>query len=360
MNSAATPSSSDQQPAFNRELLAAQLRWLAEREVYFGTSSWKYEGWLGRLYSPERYQTRGKFSQARFERDCLYEHGEIFSSVCVDAGYYRFPSPKYVDGLMEQTPEHYKFTFKVTDDITARTFPNLPRHGDKAGKRNEHFLNADLFTRAFLTPFAPWQKKVGVLIFEFSHFHARDFERGRDFLEALDQFLAALPKGWRYGVEIRNRNFLQPEYFEMLKKHNVAHIINQWTRMPDASEQMTLPGALECADFVAARFLLKQVRTFEDAVKMFSPYTAVKEPFEGAREAAAHLVKPTVEYDLRPSPKPARKAAFVYVNNRLEGNSLESLIAILVRLQLEKLGFLPPSIIPASHGPDAPNEFKLA
>jgi hypothetical protein len=23
--------------------------------VYLGTSSWKYEGWLGRIYTPERY-----------------------------------------------------------------------------------------------------------------------------------------------------------------------------------------------------------------------------------------------------------------------------------------------------------------
>ncbi|WP_038167062.1 DUF72 domain-containing protein [Verrucomicrobium sp. BvORR106] len=345
------PSAASSVPVLDRYLLAAQLRWLAEREVYIGTSSWKYEGWLGSIYSPDRYLTRGKFSQARFERDCLYEHGETFSSVCVDAGYYRFPSPKYVEGLMEQTPDHYRFTFKVTDDITARTFPNLPRHGDKAGKRNEHFLNADLFTRAFLTPFAPFKSKVGVLIFEFSHFHARDFERGRDFMDALDQFLGALPKGWRYAVEIRNRNFLHPDYFAMLKSHGVGHAINQWARMPDASEQMAMPGAMDCADFVAARFLLKQGRSFEDAVKLFSPYTAIKEPHEGAREAAAALIRPTVEYDLKPAPKPSRKAIFVYVNNRLEGNSLQTIIAILVRLQLEKHGFLPPSVLPPSSNP---------
>lgn len=348
MNSAASTSSNS---GFDRSLLAAQLRWLADREVYIGTSSWKYEGWLGSLYSPDRYLTRGKFSQARFERDCLYEHAETFSTVCVDAGYYRFPSPKYVEGLMEQTPDHYRFTFKVTDDITARTFPNLPRHGDKAGKRNEHFLNADLFTRAFLTPFAPYQSKVGVLIFEFSQFHARDFERGRDFMDALDQFLGALPKGWRYAVEIRNRNFLHPEYFAMLKAHGVGHVINQWARMPDASEQMAMPGSLDSADFITARFLLKQGRSYEDAVKLFSPYTAIKEPFEGAREAATNLIRPTIEYDLKPNPPRSRKAVFVYVNNRLEGNSLETIIAILVRLHLDKHGFLPPAVLPPSSNP---------
>jgi hypothetical protein len=34
--------------------------------VYFGTSSWKYEGWLGSIYTPERYLTRGKFSKKKW------------------------------------------------------------------------------------------------------------------------------------------------------------------------------------------------------------------------------------------------------------------------------------------------------
>jgi uncharacterized protein YecE (DUF72 family) len=340
------PSATPPEPAFQRELFAAQLRWLADREVYIGTSSWKYEGWLGRIYSPDRYLTRGKLSRARFERDCLHEHAETFSTVCVDAGYYRFPSPQYVAQLMEQTPDHYQFTFKVTDDITARTFPNLPRHGPKAGKRNEHFLDAALFTQAFLTPFAPWQHKVGVLIFEFSQFHPRDFERGRDFIEALDGFLAALPKGWNYAIEIRNRSFLQPEYFAMLKGHGVAHVLNQWARMPDLSEQMALPGSLDCADFTITRLLLKQGRSYEEAVKMFSPYESIKEPHEGARDAAAALIRPALDYTLKPGP--VRKKVFVYVNNRLEGNSLETIAAILARLPLVQHGFPPPSPPPPS------------
>jgi hypothetical protein len=53
--------------------LAPKLRALADRGVYFGTSSWKYDGWLGSIYRQERYLTRGKFSNAKFEQDCLAE-----------------------------------------------------------------------------------------------------------------------------------------------------------------------------------------------------------------------------------------------------------------------------------------------
>jgi len=318
-------------PAFDRGAFAAALRWLADHGVFLGTSSWKYEGWLGQVYTPDHYATRGKFSQARFERECLREYAETFPTVCVDAGYYRFPSPKWIAEMMEATPPAFQFTFKVTDDITARTFPNLPRHGDKAGRRNEHFLDAELFDQGFITPLTPWREKCGVLIFEFSHFHPRDFSRGREFMEALHGFLGALPKGWRYAVEIRNRNFLQPDYFAMLREHGVAHVFNAWTKMPPIGEQMALEGSLNCAGFQAARLLLKQGRTYEEAVNMFQPYRSLKEPNEETRDAAGKLI----QYALNQKNDPARPKAFIYVNNRLEGNALLTLVAILASLGIE-------------------------
>jgi uncharacterized protein YecE (DUF72 family) len=54
----------------------------------------------------------------------------------------------------------------------------------------------------------------------------QDYERGRDFIADLDKFLGQLPKGWPYGVEMRNRSWLKPEYFECLARHQVAHVFN--------------------------------------------------------------------------------------------------------------------------------------
>lgn len=331
-------------PAFDRDVLAAGLAWLAARGVYIGTSSWKYPGWLGSLYHPDRYLTRGKLSNARFERDCLKEHAEVFSTVCVDAGYYRFPSPDWIKRLMDDTPDHYRFTFKMPDDITARTFANLPRHGDRAGKRNEHFLDAALFQMAVLNTLAPYRERCGVLIFEFSHFHPRDFERGRDFVEMLDAFLAALPRGWRYGVEIRNRSLLNGDYFAVLRAHGAAHVFNNWTRMPPVGEQWSLPAALTSDDFTAARFLLTPGRTYEQAVEAFSPYASIKEPDPSARSAMAGMITP----NMSDAPTTKRRSTFIYVNNRLEGNSLLTILAVLLRLDL------PTDVITPKPKPEAP------
>jgi len=304
-----------------REALAA----LAERNVYVGTSSWKYPGWTGQLYDEQRYLYRGKFAESRFERDCLEEYAQVFRTVCVDAGYYKFPSPEYIAGLCAQVPDGFRFCFKVTDEITARTFPRLERHGNRAGQRNPHFLDAELFRAAFLASCERHREKIGVLIFEFSHFHPRDFERGRDFVDQLDAFLAQLPTEWQYGVEVRNRTLLHPDYFAMLARHRVAHVMNHWSRMPPVGEQWTMPGVLSAGDFTAARFLLKPGRTYEQAVESFSPYNMTKEVNTEARDAAGSIIRARIAAAESTRVRPS----YLLVNNRLEGSALNTIRAIL-------------------------------
>lgn len=314
------------QPAFPIQDLKHRLHALAERNVYVGTSSWKYPGWQGQLYEEQRYLYRGRFSESRFERECLEEYAQIFRTVCLDAGYYRFPSPQYISGLCAQVPEGFRFGMKVTDDITARTFPNLPRHGNKAGKRNEHFLNADLFHSAYLASLEKHRDKVGLLIFEFSHFHPRDFARGRDFVEMLDLFLGKLPtRDWQFGVEVRNRSLLQPDYFATLRQHGVTHVYNHWTKMPPVIEQMQMEGSLTNDEYTAARFLLKPGRSYEEAVQKFSPYNATKEVNEEARKALAELIHMRAEA----AEKRRTRPSFFFVNNRMEGSALMMILAAL-------------------------------
>jgi hypothetical protein len=110
---------------------------LADRGIYFGTSSWKYDGWLGSIYSEDRYLTRGKFSNAKFEQDCLTEYAEVFPTVCGDLTFYQFPSEEYWAKLFSATPESFIFGFKVPEEITVSTWPKHARYGRRAGLANE-------------------------------------------------------------------------------------------------------------------------------------------------------------------------------------------------------------------------------
>ncbi|HTA31191.1 MAG TPA: DUF72 domain-containing protein, partial [Candidatus Cybelea sp.] len=66
---------------------------------------------------------------SRFEKNCLAEYAGVFKTVCVDAAYYAFPSVPYLESLAAQTPADFQFGFKVTDEITVKNFPNMPRFG---------------------------------------------------------------------------------------------------------------------------------------------------------------------------------------------------------------------------------------
>lgn len=295
---------------------------LAAQGVFIGTSSWKYEGWLGQLYTPERYEYRGKVAKTRFDRACLGEYAEVFKTVCVDAAYYDFPRGEYLQELAEAVPDDFRFGFKVTDAVTLKKFPRLDRFGARAGQPNKDFLNADLFATAFLKPCEDIRNQVGVLMFELSRFWPSDYEHGRDFVSDLDGFLAKLPKGWPYAIELRNKHWLRDEYFGCLARHGVAHVFNSWEAMPPVSEQMAMPGSRTNPQLVAARFLLKPGRRYEEAVKTFSPYDKVQDANPAARAAGRELIAETK------AAAPQRKA-FIFVNNRMEGNALETIGAMV-------------------------------
>jgi uncharacterized protein YecE (DUF72 family) len=307
--------------AFDRERVKDKVAALAAKGVYIGTSSWKYQGWFGQLYTPSRYEYRGKIANTRFERDCLSEYAEVFKTVSVDAAYYTFPSEKYLVGLADQVPGDFRFGFKVTDAVTIKKFPNLARFGAKAGQPNPDFLNAELFASQFLQPCERIRKKVGVLMFEFSRFWPSDYEHGRDFVGDLDKFLGKLPKGWPYAVEMRNKHWLQKEYFDCLSNHGITHIYNSWDAMPSVKEQMAIPGSRTNPKQIAARFLLKPGRKYEEAVKKFEPYQKVLDLNQDAREAGRILISVGTDEE--------GNEIFIYVNNRLEGNAPESIDAML-------------------------------
>ncbi len=296
---------------------------LAVHGVFMGTSSWKYEGWLGQLYSPERYAYRGKLAKTRFQRDCLAEYAQVFKTVCVDAAYYDFPRREYLHKLADAVPDDFQFGLKVTDAITIKKYPRLDRFGAKAGQPNRDFLNADLFGTAFLKPCEEIRSKIGVLMFEFSRFWPSDYEHGRDFVSDLDGFLGKLPKGWPYAVELRNKHWLREEYFACLAGHGITHVFNSWEAMPSVSEQLAMPGSRTNPSLITARFLLKPGRKYEEAVKTFQPYDKVQDANPDARAAGQELIREGKSAG-------GQRKTFIYVNNRMEGNALETIAALVV------------------------------
>ena len=308
----------DEPNSFDRDGLRDRLSELAVQGIYVGGSSWKYEGWLDQIYDRTLYLSRGKFSKKAFEENCLREYATIFPAVCGDFAFYQFPSDDFWRKLFSQVPPTFQFGFKVPEQITCKVFPTHARYGPQAGLANPSFLDARLLLDAFIRPLIPHHANTGVLIFEFGTFSRSTYLGVSEFLEHLDPFLSYLPAEFRYAVEIRNAEFLTPQYLACLRSHKVAHVFNAWTRMPELPVQLAVPEVLT-ADFLVCRALLRHGRRYEEAVRKFQPYSEVQDPNLSARQGLREIVQIA---------KREKRTAFLFVNNRLEGNSPGTIVSV--------------------------------
>src|ERR1700712_3169425 len=89
--------------------------------------------------------------------------------------------------------------------------------------------------------------------------------------------------------------------------------------MPTLSEQMQQPGVFTTG-LTVVRALLKKGRPYSEAVERFSPYQEVQERNVEVRTAIRDLLIRTQRRG---------ETAYIYVNNRLEGNAPTTIHEIL-------------------------------
>ena len=230
-----------------------------------------------------------------------------------------FPDEAFWQRLFSRVPEGFRFAFKVPEQVTCKVFPNHARYGQQAGKENQGFLDARMLREMFLRPLEAYREKTALLIFEFGAFGRRSFADLAQFLRRLDPFLSALPREFRYAIEIRNPEFLEKDYFACLRSHGVAHVYNAWSKMPELRHQLAMPDSAT-ADFLVCRALLRHGRVYEDAVGLFAPYTEIQDPNPEARESMRVLIGRARE---------EKQFLFLFVNNRLEGNAPLTILSLV-------------------------------
>lgn len=284
-----------------------ELQQLAARipaTIRFGTSTWTYDGWTGDVY---RRSYKGPQPARRLEEYARYP---LFRTVGIDSAFYEPPSEHVLLAYARALPPGFPCVSKVWDRITAKRLSQDPRWGPLAGMRNPDFLNADLFKDQVLGPYERvFRDHAGCFVFEFQAMRGKDLPDPAEWADQLHGFLAQLPAGFRYAVELRNPELLTPLHGAVLRERGVAHVFNSWTEMPSIGAQLDLDWTFP-AGFTVARALLKPGRAYADAVKLFEPYDRVR---EAVPELRADLLRLIVEAQRR------RLEAFILANNRAEG-----------------------------------------
>ncbi len=86
---------------------------------------------------------------------------------------------------------------------------------------------------------------------------------------------------------------------------------------------MNIPGIFT-ARHAVARMLLPPGRTYSQAVAELAPYERVKLPYPEGRDAMQRMIRVAMDDE---------RTLYVFVNNRLEGNAIQTIEEVSARLE---------------------------
>jgi len=195
--------------------------------LYIGTSAFTAAGWEGSFY-PEGTKPA----------DFLRHYATRFNSVEVDSTFYRIPSASTVRRWASKTPDGFVFAAKVPQVIT----------------RERLLVDCDAEFKQFVEVMEGLGGKLGPLLFQFGYFNKKAFLGVNDFLTRLRPFLKKLPKGHKFAVEIRNKNWLVPQFVETLRERGVALALTDQSWMPRPAQVFEKLDPIT-ADFTYVRWL---------------------------------------------------------------------------------------------------------
>src|SRR6267378_4343924 len=177
--------------------------------IYIGTSAFTAAGWEGTFYP-----------LGTKPADFLNYYATKFNSVEVDSTFYRAPSKSTVQGWEKKTPKGFVFAAKVPQSVT----------------HEKVLVDCDAEFKQFVETMELLGVKLRPFLLQFGYFNKKAFLGVNDFLARLRPLLKKLPKGHKFAVEIRNKNWLVPQFVESLRERGVALALIDQSWMPRPAE----------------------------------------------------------------------------------------------------------------------------
>jgi uncharacterized protein YecE (DUF72 family) len=297
--------------------------------VSFGTASDRYAGWLGQIYSPDRYRITRRPHEVGGTRyveqvlpvESVEEYFEHFRVLELDYTFYR---PLLDEHLHPTENFHVLRTYaghlKEGDRVILKApqaviAPRVRRGGGFAP--NPDYLDADYFTHRF---YAPALKLLGehlaAIVFEQEYRRAVERDTAAEEAADLDRFFRRIPDDRRYHLELRTAAYLTAPIFSLLERHGVGHVLSHWTWLPPLREQLEKAGDrfFNAAGDVVIRLLTPHGMRYEDAYAKAFPFDKLVDGMASERMFAdtVQIMRLAIERELRVA---------VIVNNRAGGNA---------------------------------------
>ena len=198
-------------------------------ELRIGTCSWKFPSWRGLVYS------------AGAEGTYLLQYARRYDTVEVDQWFWslfgqgssprdvKLPEPADVSAYRAAVPDGFRFSVKAPNSLT---LTHLYRKDKSEPLRsNPHFLSPTLLGE-FLSRLDPLRELLGPIMFQFGYLNQQMMAGQDRFQKLFAAFARRLPREYRFGLEVRNADYLNEAYFEFLNEIDGIPVFIQGYWMP--------------------------------------------------------------------------------------------------------------------------------
>jgi uncharacterized protein YecE (DUF72 family) len=221
--------------------LASATSWPPDDDLRIGISGWTYPPWRGVFY-PKKLPHRLELEFA----------SRAFNSIEINGSFYSLQRPSSYQRWYADTPRGFVFSVKG-----ARFITHMKKLRDVKTPLANFFASGVLCLR----------EKLGPILWQFPPNFGWNEERFSEFFELLPRDTGAAAKlarqhddklkagAWiktdvvrplRHAVEIRHPTFMVPEFFALLRRHNIAFVFADTAGKWPYAEDLT-------ADFVYCR-----------------------------------------------------------------------------------------------------------
>lgn len=258
-------------------------------QVRLGTASDRYAGWLGQIYSEERYLGRiGRRTKAVGEQtfteevlpvESVAEYFEHFPILEIDFTFYRLLTDLQGRPTQNlQTLKAYSRHLRPGDALILKApqavmAPRLRR--GQGYEANPAYLDAEVFTRRFYEPALELLgPALSGFIFEQEYLPKKDRPPVTELAAALDTFFQEIPRDRRYHLELRTDLYLREPVFEVLAKHGVGQVLSHWTWLPPLRKQLAKADGrfFNAGQHCVIRLLTPLGRRYEDTYVQAFPF----------------------------------------------------------------------------------------
>jgi uncharacterized protein YecE (DUF72 family) len=300
-------------------------------DVFLGTASDRYAGWLGQIYTPERYaghitrrthKVGGKsYVEQVLPVESVAEYYQHFPVVELDFTFYR---PLLdANGKPTQTfqvLQHYR-QFLQDDDRIILKVPQVvfAQKLYRAGQvvENPDYLQPALFLRQFYEPAVElFGSLLTAMVFEQEYQRQGQRTDAVEFAQQLGQFFRAVPADARYQMEVRTESYLVEPVFNVLQQYGVGQVLSHWTWLPPLNRQFARSGRrfFNSGRQCVVRLMTPRRVRYEDAYARAHPFDQL---VEGPQDPL--MVEETVQ--LMHTAIREKIEINIIVNNRAGGNA---------------------------------------